>query len=210
MKLVIFGSTGGTGLPVVRQALDAGHEVVAFLRTPSKMPYNDTSLTLVEGDAMHMADVERAITPDTDAVISVLAPTKNSPSDMLPRAAQNIIDAMKNNGVQRLIYMTGAGVRVEQDQPGLIDHVIRFALKTMAGDVLKQSELGVEKVRNSGLNWTVLRAPMLTDADHSGDYRVGWVGVNTGPRLSRADAADFILSQLENEAYLHQAPVVSN
>jgi putative NADH-flavin reductase len=210
MKLVIFGSTGGTGLPLVKQALDKGHKVVAFVRTPSKMPYSHDNLTLVQGDAMNLTDIEQAITPDTDAVISVLAPTKNSPSDMLPRAAQNIIDTMKNTGVQRLIYMSGAGVRVEQDEPGLLDNVIRFALKTMAGDVLKQSELGVEKVKNSGLNWTVVRAPMLTDAEHSGDYRVGWVGVGTGPRLSRADAADFILSQLEEDEYMHLAPVVSN
>jgi putative NADH-flavin reductase len=210
MKIVVFGATGRTGIPFVQQALDAGHEVVGFVRTPSKMPIVHDNLSLIKGDAMQAEDVAQAIAPDADAVVSVLAPTKNSPPDMLPRAAQNIISAMKGAGIERLVYMTGAGVRVEQDEPGLMDNVIRFALKTISGDVLKQSEEAVEKVRNSPLNWTVVRAPMLTDGDHTGDYRVGWVGVNTGPRLLRADAADFILSLVEEREHLHEAPVVSN
>lgn len=210
MKLVIFGSTGGTGIPLTQQALDAGHDVIAFVRTPAKMPIAHERLTLVQGDAMQYDDVDNAIAPDTDAVISVLAPTKNSPSDMLPRAAQNIIDVMTKKGVQRLIYMTGAGVRAPQDKPGLFDHFIRFALQTFAGDVLEQSEQAVDKVRASDLHWTIVRAPMLTNGDHSGEYRVGWVGVGTGPRLARADAADFILSELEKDEHLQQAPVISN
>lgn len=80
----------------------------------------------------------------------------------------------------------------------------------MAGDVLKQSQLAVHKVQGSGLEWIILRAPMLNDQPHSGQYRVGWVGISTGPHLSRADAADFLLTQLTDNIYLGKAPVVSN
>jgi len=210
MKIVIFGATGGTGRPLMDQALTAGHEVVAFVRTPSKVDTEHECLSVVQGDVMNAADVERAITGDVDAVVSVIAPTKDGPKEVLSVGARNVIEAMDAAGVRRLVYMTGAGVDQPGDEPKLINHVIKFMLGLFAGDVLKHSEFAVEMVRASDLHWTVVRAPMLTDAPHSGDYRVGMVGVGTGPRLARTDAADFILSVLENESHIGEAPVVSN
>jgi putative NADH-flavin reductase len=210
MKIVVFGATGRTGMPLVTQALDAGHHVVAFVRDPQKMPIQHDRLTLIQGDVMNAADVDSTVTPDVDAVISVLGPTKGNPTDMLPAAVSNILNAMNRQGVKRLIYMSGAGMDMPEDKPKLMNHLIKFALKTMAGDVLKQSELAVQKVQESNLDWTILRAPRLNDHPYSGKYRVGWVGVNTGPNLSRADAADFILKQLTSDSYMRKAPVVSN
>jgi putative NADH-flavin reductase len=210
MKIVVFGATGRTGMPLVQQALTAGHQVVAFVRNPDKMAIEDERLTLVQGDVIRATDVDKAITADVDVVISVLSPSKGSPKDMLPVAVNHVLAAMKRHQVHRLIYMTGAGVDMPEDRPKLINHLIKFALKTLAGDVLKQSEAAVRAVQSSGLAWTIVRAPMLNDEPHSGKYRIGWVGVNTGPRLCRADAADFMLKQLASDTYLHQAPVISN
>jgi putative NADH-flavin reductase len=210
MKLVVFGATGRTGLHLVKQALDAGHQVVAFVRDPAKMPVMHDHLTLIQGDVMKASDVEKAIPPDADAVISVLSPAKGSPGDMLSVAVNNILNVMHRRGIKRLIFMTGAGVAVPEDKPTLVNQVIKFALKILAGDVLRQSELAVRKIQNSGLDWTIVRVPMLNDNPYSGQYRVGWVGVNTGTRVSRADAADFILKQLSSNSYLHKAPLISD
>jgi putative NADH-flavin reductase len=210
MKLVIFGATGRTGVPLVEQALDAGHEVVGFVRSADKMNIQHKCLRLVEGDVMQANDVNRAITSDIDAVISTLGPVKDSPEAMMGTAADNIIKAMEAHRVKRLIWMTGAGVSALEDKPGLFDHFIKFMLKTLQPAVLKQSEEAVERVRVSKLDWTVVRGPMLTDGEHTGNYRVGYVGVGTGPRLSRADAADFMLAQVNSTDYLHKAPVLSN
>lgn len=210
MKLLVFGATGRTGIPLVQQALEAGHEVIGFVRNASKMPIQHDRLRLVQGDVMNADDVNRAITPDVDAVLSTLAPVKGSPPDMLPRAADNIIAAMQQNGVMRLVYMTGAGVDAPQDKPKPLNHVIKFALKTLSGEVLRQSEESVNKVRASDRDWVVVRAPMLTEGDYSGSIRVGWVGVNTGPRLARADAAAFMLQQVTADEHLRQSPVISN
>lgn len=129
---------------------------------------------------------------------------------MLSVAADHLLKAMKKEGIQRLIWMTGAGVSAPEDQPKLINHIIKFALKTLARKVLEQSELAVDKVRNSNLDWIVVRAPMLTEGNYTGEIREGWVGVNTGPRLARADAAAFILRAITDDTYLHKAPVISN
>jgi putative NADH-flavin reductase len=210
MNITVFGATGRTGIPLVQQALDAGHEVVAFVRTPSKMPIRHACLTLVEGDVMNPADVKKAITADTNAVISVLSPVKGSPKNLLPVAVENIFSAMQQHNVKRIVYMTGAGVSMPEDQPKAFDRVMKFLLKTLSGDVLEQSVQAASKIQNSGLEWVILRAPMLTQGTHTGNYRVGWAGVNTGPRLNRADAADFLLKQLTDNQYLRKAPVVSN
>lgn len=209
-KLVIFGATGRTGIPLVEQALAQGHTVIALARDPNKLAIDHERLVKIQGDVMVKEDVARAIHADADAVISVLGPAKNSPDDMMAVAARHIVEAMQTQSVERLIFMTGAGVAMPQDKPKLLNHIIKFALKTLAGSVLAQSEQAVRHIETSGLGWTLVRVPMLTDQPHSGQYRVGWVGVNTGPRLARADAADFILAQLDSEAYLQKAPVISN
>jgi putative NADH-flavin reductase len=210
MKLVIFGSTGRTGIPLVELALQAGHEVIAFVRNPEKMPIQHERLTLVQGNTLNAADIENAIQPGTDAVISVIAPPKTAPPDMLPRSVDHIIAAMRKHGIRRLIYMTGAGVSDPHDKPKLLDRIMKLALSMAAKDVVQQSIQSTDKVRQSGLDWIVVRVPMLYSGSPTGFYRVGWAGVNTGPRVNRADAAAFILKQVSDNTYLHQAPVVSD
>ena len=209
MKLVIFGASGRTGLPLVQQALDAGHEVVAFVRNPSRMPIQHERLTVVQGDVMNPADVEKSVV-GADAVLNVIGHAKNTPRDLMTVAAKNIVTAMKKHGVKRLITLTGAGVSAPEDQPKPINHVIKFLLKTISPAVLADSEQYVEVVKDSGLDWVVVRGPMLTEGARTGSYRVGWVGVNTGPRISRADVADFMLTLTQNgEQYLRKMPMVS-
>ena len=106
--------------------------------------------------------------------------------------------------------LTGAGVDAPQDKPKFINHVIKFALKTMAGTVLADAEQHAKVLQDSNLDWIIVRGPMLTEGPHTGKYRVGWVGINTGARISRADVADFMLKQVTDNTYVHQAPMVSD
>ncbi len=209
MKLAIFGASGRTGRPLVQQALDARHTVTALVRTPTTFPIQHERLTVVQGDAMDPATVEKVV-QGADAVLSVLGQTKNSPKDMQTVATKNIIAAMQKFGITRFVSLTGAGVDAPEDQPKLINHVIKFALKTMSGAVLKDAEQHATVLRNSDINWTIVRGPRLTEGPHTGKYRVGWVGVNTGTRISRADIADFMLKQVSDTTYLRKAPMISD
>jgi putative NADH-flavin reductase len=208
MKLTIFGATGRTGIPLVQQALAAGHSVTALARTPEKLPITHDQLTVVQGDATDPAAVERAVA-GAEAVLSALGQTKGAPKDMQTVATRNIVAAMQQHGVRRLVSLTGAGVDAPQDQPKLINHLITFALKTLSGDVLRDAEGHAEVIRNSDLDWVIVRGPMLTEGPYTGQYRVGWVGVNTSARIARADVADFMLTQVTDDTYLRQAPMIS-
>jgi putative NADH-flavin reductase len=57
MRPVVFGASGRTGILLVQQALEAGHHVTAFVRTPSRLPIQHERLIVVAGDVMNRADV---------------------------------------------------------------------------------------------------------------------------------------------------------
>ena len=209
MKLTIFGAAGRTGIPLVQQALDTGHEVVALLRTPSKLSIKNERLTVVQGDVANLADVENVV-EGADAVLSVLGHVKGSVPDILTYAMHNIITAMDKYGVKRLVSMSGASVHAPQDKPKLVNRLIKLFTQAVTGSLLQDAEHQLKVLQNSDVDWVIVRGPILTDGPHTGTYRVGWTGVNTGIRVSRADVADFILKQVTDTTYLRQAPLISN
>jgi putative NADH-flavin reductase len=207
MNLTIFGASGRTGLPLIEQALAAGHTVTAFVRDPAKLPITHERLTVVQGDAADPSAVVRAVA-GADAVLSALGHTKNSPADMQTAATRNIIAAMQQHGVKRLVSLTGGGVRAPQDQPKFFDHFIRFALATISGKVLRDAVAHAELIQASNLEWVIVRGPMLTDGPRTGAYKVGWVGLDAKPQVARADVADFMLKQATDTAYVRKMPML--
>ena len=208
MNIVIFGATGRTGKPLVEQALAAGHGVTAYVRDAGKLGINHAKLETIVGNLNETDKLNKAIL-GKDAVFSALGPIKNGSKTIMEEAARNVTAAMKKAGVKRLITVTGAGVAQPGDQPKAFNHFMSFMLNLFAKDVLLDSAKHAEIVRASGLDWTIVRVPMLTNGERKGQYRVGRVGVDDGPRISRADVADFMLRQLSDKTYVGQAPVIS-
>jgi putative NADH-flavin reductase len=208
MKIVVFGASGGTGKKIIEQALIAGHIVTAFVRSPSKLDVQHQNLIAFQGDVMDADAVKKAIAGQ-DAVISALGPVRPPVPGMMETAAKNIIAGMQAHGLRRLISTTGAGVRDPQDQPKLIDHIMKGLLTLLARDVLADSAANVKLIQSSGLDWTVVRYPRLLDGTHTGKYRVGYVGRDSGSQLSRADGADFVLKELKANQWIGKSPIVS-
>lgn len=211
MKVAIFGAAGRTGVPLVKQALAEGHEVVAFVRSPEKLREQQGTherLHVIQGDAKDPGAIAKAVA-GADAVISVLGYVRGSDKDVQTRATENIVAAMRKHGVKRLVSLAGAGVRDPKDEPRLFDRAIVGLMKVVAKDVLEDAKRHAEVIRKSGLDWVIVRGPMLTDGPKTDNYRVGYVGRDSGSRLSRADLADFLLKQMTDTAHLHTAPMVS-
>lgn len=208
MKIVVFGASRGVGCHIVEQALDAGHHVTAFVRSPSAFASKHPNLTIYQGDAMNAAAVEQAIAGQ-EAVISALGPARPPVPGMMETAAKNIVTGMKKHGVRRLVSTTGAGVRQPEDTPKFADQLIALLLNVLAKDVVRDSAANVHVIQASDLDWTVVRYPRLSDGEHRGKYRVGYVGRNSSSQLSRADGADFVLKELTEMKWLRKLPVVS-
>ncbi|MFW6317495.1 MAG: NAD(P)-dependent oxidoreductase [Halorubrum sp.] len=115
MRILVLGATGRTGRPLVEQALERGHEVVAFARDPASLPTtirDDERVTVVAGDATDGDAVDRAVAGDgrsVDAVISVLGQTAEGPDDLLTAAGRHALAAMDRHGVERFVTLVGAG-----------------------------------------------------------------------------------------------------
>jgi putative NADH-flavin reductase len=209
MKITIFGATGKVGRHLVDQALERGDRVTAFVRDPSKLTtQRHERLKVVQGNVQNPKDVEQAVA-GTDAVLSALGQTKTSSKDVLTEGIKNIVAAMNKHGVRRLVSLTGAGVRDPKDEPKLVDRVIGSLLKLLQRDLLEDAVGAARVIQESDLDWVIVRAPVLNEAEKKGEYRVGYVGKESGTRLSRADLAGFMLEQTTDDTYLHQAPMVS-
>lgn len=208
MKIVVFGASRGVGINVVEQALQAGHIVTAFVRSPETFNLQHANLTVFKGDAMDASAVEQAIAGQ-EAVISALGPTRPPVPHMMEISAKNIVAAMKKHGVKRLVSTTGAGVRQPEDQPKFIDHFIGFLLNTLAKDVVLDSAANVRVIQSSDLDWTVVRYPRLMDGERKGGYKIGYVSKDSGTQITRADGADFVLKELVEKNWLRKLPVVS-
>ncbi len=209
MKIAIFGATGKVGRHLVDQALERGDRVTAFVRDPSKLTtQRHERLKVVQGNVQNPKDVEQAVI-GTDAVLSALGQTKTSSKDVLTEGIKNIVAAMNKHGVHRLVSLTGAGVRDPKDEPKLVDRIIGSLLKILQRDLLEDAVGAARVIQESDLDWVIVRAPVLNEGEKKGEYRVGYVGKESGTRLSRADLAGFMLEQTTDDTYLHQAPMVS-
>jgi putative NADH-flavin reductase len=208
MNLLVFGASGGTGRELVRQALAQGHVVTAFARDPAKLDINHANLRVAQGDVADYAAVERAV-KNQDAVICALGsstPLRRDP--ILIEGVRNIIDAMERTGGRRLIYLSFLGVRNGRNQLSFLGKYIVAPL--VLRNVVADHEAKERLIKQSRLNWTIVRAPRLTNGQRTGAYRSGeGIGANSIiPTISRADVADFMLKQLTSDTYLRKAPGV--
>ncbi len=208
-KILIIGATGRTGIEVVKESLARKYETYCLVRSPEKLNEYKNQVQIFIGDATNLDKVEIAV-KEADAVISVIGPTKNSLPGMQAQATQTIVDAMKKYNKRRLITMTGAGVRTEGDNPQLVDKLIRGVMLVMARKALDDGIGHAEVVKNSDLDWTIVRGPRLSDDPGTGKYVHGMVGDSQmTTQIARADVAKFIFDILEDESMYNKMPMVS-
>jgi len=205
MKLALFGATGGTGAEILDQAIAADHLVVALVRTPAKVKTQHVQLTTVTGDVLNQADVDRVVA-GSDAVICTIGNTSNNPQMVVSTGTSHIIDAMQRYGVQRLIVVSSLGVGDSKDQ---VPFFFKVLMKTVLRKVMKDKEAQEKLVRESGLDWTIVRPGGLTDNPRTGNYQVSTHSSLVAGQIARADVADFVVQELKNNAYVHMAPAIT-
>lgn len=208
-RIALFGGTGRTGRRVLRRALRMGHTVRALVRDPAKLELEHERLTVVQGDVLDPAAVAQTL-EGTEVVLSLFGQVKGSSRTLQADGTRIITEAMARLGIDRIVTLSGGGLRaVGKDAPKPADRVIRALLRVLAGHVLADAEAHLDVLQASGLDWTVVRGPRLTEEAGTGSYRVGWVGVNASTSISRDDLADFILTQVDDRSLVHQLPFVS-
>lgn len=196
MKIIVFGATGGVGQSVVKQAVENGFEVTAFVRTPEKLQTTHEKLTIIKGDAFNQQEVTAAIAGH-DAVVSCLGSSQGmKKSTELQDMVKNIVAGMQEQGVKRIIYTASAGIYNEL--PGISGKLMMGMLK----NALTDHRAAVDWIESRGLNYTIVRPMGLTNGPFSGQYREASEGVpEKAKSIARADVAHFILKALNNRQY---------
>jgi putative NADH-flavin reductase len=208
MKLVVLGATGGTGLEIVRQAIEHGHSVTAFVRSPERLkPFQDR-ITVEQGDLLNSTELERVI-EGHDAVLSGFGPRvpiSKADANLLQQFAVALTGAMLHAGVRRVVVESVAFLFKDSIIPPA------YLLGRMLFPGIVADSSAMEDVfARSGLDWTIVRPPELTDKPYTGNYRVREGHLpRFGFKISRADAADFMIKAVENPSSIRKIVGISN
>jgi putative NADH-flavin reductase len=207
MKLIIFGASGRTGHQLVRHALDAGHKVTGFVRDPSKMSISHPDLNLICGKITDADFVNQSLNGH-EVVFSALGAASPFKFDQdVIDGFSNIIKGMKSNEIQRLIYESFAGVSESRNSTGfIIRNVAPILLKTE----IQGHELREQMIRDSSLQWTIVRPVTLTNSTKEKKYRFGERinGNGFANTISRSDVAQFMLQQIDDKNFVQRAPMI--
>lgn len=185
MNILVFGAGGATGQWLVDQALQQGHRLTAFVRTPTTWPSDAPGLTVVRGDVRDADAVEAAV-EGRDAVVCALGaatPVRRDPA--LVEGIRNIVAAMERKGVRRLVYLSFLGVHEGRTQLSALGRWVIAPL--LMRNVVADHEAKERIIRASPLDWVIVRPPRLTNSVRRGTYRTG-VGIRANglvPRISR-------------------------
>lgn len=208
MKIAIFGGTGKAGHYLVQKALNAGHEVVALARNPAKLTITHDKLKVITGELADRACVSETIA-GTDAVMSVLGVNNNNPERVMTQGYNNILSAMQEHGVTRLILSCGAVVYDPLDKPVFLDRMLHKMIRAVRNNLVEDMRQAVDNIRASDRDWTIVRVPYLREMPAKGNLKVGYLG-DINPVIAREDMVNFMLEQLTSEAYSRKAPTISN
>jgi len=207
MKLAIFGATGKTGIALIKQALEKGDTVAAFVRDPSRLAIEDKCLTLVTGDVFDPASVAQAV-QGQDAVICALgAGSDLKKTTVRTTGTINIISGMQKNNVRRLMVVTAMGVGESWDTLSAFN---KFFFATLLKSSRDDHETQEAAVKESGLDWTIVRPSGLTDTPLTDSYDFGENIPATTSKIARADVADLILKELEDNVLIGKAVTITN
>jgi len=207
-RIAVLGATGRTGREILGQALAKGLEISALARQQEKLGDFQNKTKVFQGDAADPMAVERVV-EGSDAVLSALGLVHGSPKGLMTTSSSNMVAALRSKGTRRLVILTNTGVPDPSDRPPVTQRVLRFVLRKMNAPLWYDSIEAARVVAESDLDWTLVRAPILTDKPRTGMYRAGPLAHHVPLRVSRADVAEFMLACAMEGKFVREKPVIA-
>ena len=208
VRVLVFGASGATGRQLVGQALAEGHQVTASVRNVSRLETRTGQLTVVVGDVAETTAVASAVEGQDGVLCALGAATPLRRNQTLVEGVRHIVRAMEQSGVQRFVYLSFLGVGEGRRQLSTVGRYLVAPL--LLRNVVVDHEAKERIIRESTLDWVIVRPPRLTNGARWGRYRSG-VDIRATsivPRISRADLVEFMLRQLTEDTYVRKTPAV--
>ncbi len=208
--VLIIGASRGIGLETLKRALKAGYEVRALARSAGNIPVSHPDLEKVTGDALDRGAVKQALA-GVDAVIQTLGVAAGpemifKPVRLFSAATRVLVTAMEETGVKRLICVTGFGAGDSRNKGGFLYNT---AFHLFFGRTYDDKDVQEQIIRKSTLEWSIVRPVILTNGPTTDSYRV-LVDPNDWRCgfISRADVADFLVKQIDDNTFFGKTPVL--
>jgi uncharacterized protein YbjT (DUF2867 family) len=212
MQLTVFGATGPAGLLVVQRALDQGHQVTAYARSPGKLDglRAHPELTVVGGELDDAAAIRTALS-NADAVISLLGPGRDKAGiAALVPGMQTIVDQMTQASIRRLVATSTPSAPDPADRRDLRIRAMVTGIRLGMAPAYRAIIAMAEVVRTSSLDWTLVRLPLLHDTPTETPAHPRQIGEPGGVRLSRPALADFLLTEAADSGWIGRAPLLAD
>jgi len=222
VKLTIFAATGGIGRQLLEQAIAGGHDVTAVVRQPQKLPSAQARVLAADLAAANPAVLQPAV-DGADAVLSGLGARSRAEAGIAWRGTQAITRAMQAAGVRRIVAVSAAPVGTvpsparpapPKHDPGdglLMRNIVYPILKSALHEVYADLAQMEDVLRESDLDWTVVRPVRLTDKPLTGTYQTAYgQNVRHGLFISRADVAHCMLRVLRESGTFRQTIGIAN
>jgi uncharacterized protein YbjT (DUF2867 family) len=215
MKVLVIGSTGGSGRAVVEELGTRGHEVTAFTRRADAFEPRGW-LTVYEGDVMDRLSVDGAVAGH-DAVVVTLGIAENAlavrlrgsrrtPMDVRSAGTRHVIEAMHHHGVERLVVQTTYG---QGETAGRLTPMWRLIFALVLKPQIRDTRIQDQIVRDSALDWVLVQPVSLTDdADHAAPF-ASVDGETAGMKVSRTAVASVLADAATSEGWRHRTVSVS-
>jgi putative NADH-flavin reductase len=205
-KILIIGANGGIGRQSVEIALAAGHHVTAIVRQPANLPLTHPNLEIIQGDVMHPEIFEKNI-GHQDAVISALGVKGglmgDKPTTLYSQGNANLLHLMKEKGIRRAYFISASAIEISPVMPFFARFAAKYILQKLLRHMYADQREMERLVKVSGLDWTIIRPPRLTDKPATGKYRFSINSfLKNSLSVSRADVAHFMVNNISNQAII--------
>jgi uncharacterized protein YbjT (DUF2867 family) len=206
-RIAVVGGTGKVGRKIVEAALERGLEVRSLAR---RMPVPNEArpgLEAMAGDARDIAALGVLLEGCGAAIMTIASRRDEAPG--FEAAARALVAAIEAGGVARCVVLVGLGIDVPGDRKGLGARLQGAMMNALFGSAMRDKQRGVEAVMESGLEWTIVRAPLIEEGPPLGRIEAN---TRSAPRGSAraADLAEFILDAALGGSFLREAPFVAS
>ena len=211
MKIALLGSTGFVGKVLLKRSLDEGYEIRALVRDPDKLGEFKDKIEFIQGNIFQASDLEITV-KGTEAVLSVCGPPQRNPGNpkQYEQAMEDLVAALKKQKISRLITTGGAAHLGGRNEKWTIGRrLLRFFLLIVARPILVTKQLEWDVLKQSNLDWTLVRPPQITKGNPTGKVLADESNL-ARTKIDVADLVDFILEQISSDQWVRKAPLVAS
>ncbi|EEL50656.1 MULTISPECIES: SDR family oxidoreductase [Bacillus cereus group] len=206
-KIAIIGANGKAGKYFVTQALKEGYFVRILTRNPQKFKISHKLLEVVQGDARDISAI-RQLLQGCNAVINAVGQPKKE-SYIFSTVTNHILEVMEEYRIKRYILISGGSMDVQGDVKSILNKIGAMLFRVFLSDMMKDKYKELQLVRDSGVNWTIVRLPFVIDGEGIGKIKESLRDL-PGITIQNGDIAPFVIKQIQDEMHIGKCPFISN